>query len=87
MNGGTSVVTSDFIRQLWLDNHFYGNIFSFQYKKDKEQATVGGGYTRYNGNHFGKLIWASNGITGPDKWYDLDAFKEDFNFYGNFNGN
>ena len=76
-----TIFTSDFIRRLWLDNDFYGNIFSIQYKDNKTQATLGGGYTRYIGNHFGKLIWASNGFTGPDKWYDLDALKTDFNLY------
>jgi iron complex outermembrane receptor protein len=76
-----TIFTSDFIRRLWLDNDFYGAIFSFQYKDNRTQATLGGGYTRYSGNHFGKLIWASNGFTGPDKWYDVDALKTDFNLY------
>ena len=73
--------TSDFIRQLWLDNDFYGNIFSLQYKDNKTQATFGGGYNRYLGDHFGELIWAEHGITGPPRWYDLDALKTDFNVY------
>ncbi len=73
---------SDFVRQLWLDNDFYGNVFSFQYKNKKTQATFGGGYNRYDGNHFGKLIWASNGLPSPDyRWYDLNALKTDFNVY------
>ena len=73
--------TSDFIRQLWLDNDFYGNIFSLQYKDNKTLATFGGGYNRYLGDHFGELIWAEHGITGPPRWYDLDALKTDFNVY------
>jgi iron complex outermembrane receptor protein len=53
-----------------------------QYKDNKTQATLGGGYSRYVGNHFGKLKWASNGLPVPDyKWYDLDALKTDFNIY------
>ena len=64
MAGTVTILYSDFIRQLWLDNDFYGNIFSLQYKNNNKQATLGGGYTRYDGNHFGKLIWASNGL--PD---------------------
>jgi iron complex outermembrane recepter protein len=80
---GNSIVTkSDFIRQLWLDNNFYGNIFSLQYKKNKTQLTAGGAVTKYEGNHFGKLIWASNGLPNPEhKWYDLDAAKTDVNTY------
>ncbi|MEQ1678680.1 MAG: TonB-dependent receptor plug domain-containing protein, partial [Chitinophagaceae bacterium] len=42
---GLPITTSDMIRQLWLDNDFYGSIFSFQYKHNKTQATLGGGYT------------------------------------------
>lgn len=73
---------SDFIRQLWLDNDFYGNIFSLQYRSNKTQAMLGGGYNRYVGNHFGELIWASNGLAQPRyRWYDLDALKTDFNIY------
>ncbi|MGB3155258.1 MAG: TonB-dependent receptor [Chitinophagaceae bacterium] len=82
VNGGTIITSSDFIRQLWLDNDFYGNIFSFHYKDPKTQATLGGAITRYNGNHFGKLIWASNGLAAPGfRWYDLDARKNDFTIY------
>jgi iron complex outermembrane recepter protein len=75
------ITKSDIIRQLWLDNDFYGTIFSLQYKKDKTQATLGGSYTKYNGLHFGKVIWAKEGLTSLNKWYDLDAFKTDYNIY------
>jgi iron complex outermembrane recepter protein len=78
---GTPVTKSDMIRQLWLDNDFYGNIFSLQYKDKKTQATLGGGYTKYDGLHYGKIIWADKGLTGLKNWYDLDALKTDFNIY------
>jgi iron complex outermembrane receptor protein len=77
-----TAANSDFVRQLWLDNDFYGNIFSFQFKNNKTQASLGGGYNRYEGNHFGELIWASKGLPTPRyRWYDLDALKTDFNIY------
>ena len=80
--GLSNTGNSDFVRQLWLDNDFYGNIFSLQYKNKKTQATLGGGYNRYVGNHFGELVWASNGLPVPAYcWYDLDALKTDFNIY------
>ncbi|HET6993869.1 MAG TPA: TonB-dependent receptor plug domain-containing protein [Chitinophagaceae bacterium] len=73
---------SDFVRQLWLDNDFYGNVFSLQYRNAKTQFVLGGGYSRYVGNHFGELVWASNGLPTPVyRWYDLDALKTDFNIY------
>jgi len=81
LSSGTPVTKSDMIRQLWLDNDFYGNIFSLQYKDNKTQATLGGGYTRYDGLHYGKIIWADKGLTDTKNWYDLDALKTDFNIY------
>jgi len=79
--GSDTILTSDFIRQLWLNNNFYGNIFSLQYHREKTELTFGGAYTKYEGDHYGKLIWAENGLTGPDIWYNHDAFKNDFNSY------
>jgi iron complex outermembrane receptor protein len=78
---GKPVDTADFVRQLWLNNNFYGDIFSLQYHRGKTEFTLGGGYTRYEGNHYGELIWATYGLTGPARWYDLDALKTDFNSY------
>ncbi|MBC7872503.1 MAG: TonB-dependent receptor plug domain-containing protein [Ferruginibacter sp.] len=81
LSAGTPVTNSDMVRQLWLDNAFYGNIFSLQYKDNKTLATLGGGYTRYDGNHFGKVTWAEKGLTAVKNWYDLAALKTDFNIY------
>lgn len=81
VNGPDTIFSSDFIRQLWLDNYFYGTIFSLHYKAAKTELTLGGGYTTYDGNHFGKLTWASNGLTSLKNWYDNDALKTDFNIY------
>lgn len=79
---GVAVTKSDFIRQLWLDNQFYGNIFSFLYNKNKTQLTVGGGYSKYDGDHFGKVIWASKGLSSLNpEFYRNAAFKNDFSIY------
>jgi len=79
--GTDTIFTSDFIRQLWLNNNFYGDIFSLQYHNQKTEFTLGGAYSRYEGDHYGKLIWAEHGITGADIYYDHDAFKNDLNSY------
>ncbi len=73
--------SSDMVRRLWLDNDFYGNIFSLQLKHNQTEAVFGGGFTRYNGQHFGKIIWAEKGLTSIDNWYDLGSDKNDFNIY------
>lgn len=84
ISGRDTLFETDLIRQLWLDNSFYGQIFSLQYKSQKQQLTFGGGWNTYKGNHFGLIKWATAGITDDHKWYDLDARKTDFNLYGKY---
>ena len=42
--GTDTIRNTDLVRQLWLDNNYYGQIFSLQYKKDKDVVTLGGGW-------------------------------------------
>lgn len=77
-----SISETDLVRQLWLDNDFYGNIFSLQLLKGSSRLTLGGGWTRYDGDHFGDVTWAMNGMPAPThRWYQNDARKSDINFY------
>lgn len=80
--GGNTVTETDLIRQLWLKNYFYGSIFSVQKQSAKTRLTFGGAITKYDGNHFGEVIWAEQIWNGPKRWYDLDASKKDFTVYG-----
>ena len=83
-NGGSGVITeTDLVRQLWLDNNFYGTIFSVQHKKNNTQFTIGGGWNQYDGKHFGEITWAKIQAAVPTnyKWYDLKASKQDFSIY------
>ncbi|GAO45713.1 putative TonB-dependent receptor [Flavihumibacter petaseus NBRC 106054] len=80
--GDSTIETTDLVRQLWLDNYFYGGIYSLQYKQKGTQLTFGGGYNRYDGNHYGNVIWAAVGVPQGYQWYNLDARKTDLNFYG-----
>jgi len=45
--------------------------------------TLGGGYNRYNGDHFGEIIWARFASNSEirDRYYDNEAKKTDFNVY------
>ncbi len=80
-NGDTLHIT-DLIRQLWLDNYFYGAIFSLNHEAGKLNWSAGGGWNRYEGNHYGKVIWADKGGFDKDyRWYKLDALKTDANIY------
>lgn len=78
---------SDLIRQKWLDNNFYGAVFSTNLKKDKLEASLGGAWNRYEGNHFGKVIWARYaGISEINHtWYKSISDKKDFNVYTKLN--
>ena len=79
---GTDTLTNtDLVRQLWLDNKYYGQILSLQYKKDKDQLTFGGGWNRYEGKHYGNIIWAQTGVPKDYQWYNLNAVKTDVNVY------
>lgn len=79
--GNTTITSTDLVRQLWLNNYYYGNIFSAQYNKKRTTITVGGTVTKYDGEHFGKVIWAENGLADFNNYYDNNAFKNDFSFY------
>ena len=81
-NDGTSVLTTtDLIRQLWLDNNFYGTIFSVQQKNNKTQFTLGGGWDKYDGKHYGIVTWAQQGFPKDYRFYNLNAHKTDLNIY------
>jgi iron complex outermembrane receptor protein len=82
-NGSTVITETDLVRQLWLDNYFYGTIFSLQYRKKQTQLTFGGGYNAYDGKHYGEVKWAQVQAAVPAgyRWYDLTAYKKDLSVY------
>ena len=82
-----SEVSTDLIRQKWLDNDFYGTTFSTNYKSEKLNLIIGGAYNKYEGTHFGKVIWArfaSQSELG-DRYYDDFATKTDANLFAKAN--
>lgn len=83
----TIVNTTDLIRQKWLDNDFYGTTFSANYKKDKLDVIIGGGWNKYEGKHFGKVIWARYASTSElgNHYYDDVATKTDGNIFAKAN--
>ena len=85
--GSETVETSDLINQKWLDNDFYGLVYSLNYQKNKSDLIFGGGYSIYDGDHFGKVIWAQFlGNAKPNHdWYQSTGLKKDFNVYAKYN--
>jgi iron complex outermembrane receptor protein len=73
---------SDLVRRRWLDNDFYGQNISLQYKKNDEEISVGGGWSTYTGKHFGEVIWVDKATAlPPHRYYDLPAIKKEANIY------
>ncbi|WP_431162390.1 TonB-dependent receptor [Flagellimonas beolgyonensis] len=85
--GGETVNSTDLIRRRWLDNDFYGTVFSATYTKDDLKLILGGGYNEYKGDHFGEIIWAryASGSEIRDRYYDDNSTKTDFNSYAKAN--
>ncbi len=83
----TVITNTDLVRRLWLDNDFYGFIFSFQQQMQKINLTLGGGWNKYDGDHFGHVIWARYAGDSEirHQWYDNTGIKTDFNIYGKVN--
>jgi iron complex outermembrane receptor protein len=82
MIGDSTVESSDLIRRRWLDNHFYGFTYSFNYDKNNWNLVLGGGWNRYTGDHFGEIIWAEvSPVPTEHRYYFNSGDKRDFNTY------
>ncbi|SHL48616.1 TonB-dependent receptor [Flavobacterium xanthum] len=82
-----AISTTDLVRQKWLENDFYGTTFSANYKDEKLDVIFGGGWNKYEGDHFGKVIWARNASQSElgDRYYDDYANKTDGNIFAKAN--
>jgi len=81
--GNDTAFQSDLVRQLWLDNHYYGFNAAVRFNKKKWDVTLNGGFYRYDAMHYGKVIWAQfAGDSDPSKhYYDRTATKMDGNVF------
>lgn len=87
--GIDTIKSTDLINRKFLDNDFYCITFSGNYQRnDKLKISIGGAWSQYSGEHYGKIIWAqfaSNGDIGRN-WYYSTGLKKDFNIFvkGNY---
>ncbi|MBR1543996.1 MAG: TonB-dependent receptor [Muribaculaceae bacterium] len=52
---------ADVIRQKKMRNNFYGIVGALNYDNNRGlQASLGGGWNRYDGDHYGKLLWVGS---------------------------
>jgi iron complex outermembrane receptor protein len=86
--GSDTVRNTDLVRRRWLDNRFYGITWSMNYEKDKLNMVLGGAANRYDGDHYGEVVWAQVATTVPTnyRYYFNNGDKRDFNIFwkGNY---
>ena len=88
VNSVAQITQTDLIRRRWLENDFYGGVYSLNYDRylgggNRLSVLLGGGYNEYDGDHFGELTWMehSNGTDIRDLYYLNNGFKTDFHNY------
>lgn len=77
---------SDLTRQKKMENDLYGAIVGVNYdNKSDFKATLGGGWNKYIGDHWGNVTWTKEIVKSfyPGyEYYCNRAWKSDFNVYG-----
>lgn len=85
--GNDTVTRTNLIQQKWLDNKFYGINLSANYTSGKLKLNIGGGWSYYDGDHYGKVVWAQVATLGQHdrNWYFNTGTKSDINFFAKAN--
>ncbi len=80
---GKEVNRTDLIRRKGLDNHFYGMVFTTNYQTDDLSLSMGGGANKYEGDHFGQVLWTKEPVAHSYKqeYYRDSSVKTDMNFF------
>jgi iron complex outermembrane receptor protein len=82
--GGETINVTDIIQRKWLDNDFYGTTFSLNYNNNLDfNLTFGGAWNKYEGDHFGEVIWTQYASDSEirERFYDNYGNKTDFNLF------
>ena len=82
--GGATQSTTDNITRKWLDNDFYVLTANAQYTTDDTNLVLGGLVSTYDGDHFGKLIWATfaSNAQPNHEFYRNKGEKSEVTFFG-----
>jgi Outer membrane receptor proteins, mostly Fe transport len=65
---GVTYSETDFIRRKLMENDFYVVNLGFDYTKNALKLTLGGMYSYYDGDHFGRLPWIKHSQNIPEDW-------------------
>ncbi|MEE9439974.1 MAG: TonB-dependent receptor [Saprospiraceae bacterium] len=85
---GDTLTTGNLVRRKWLDNDYYGVILSGDYQpNEKLKILIGGGFSQYKGEHFGRVIKADgySDLDRAKRYYDGLGKKSDLNIYTKIN--
>jgi iron complex outermembrane recepter protein len=80
--GEKEVSETNLIRRKWLDNDFYGVVWSLESPQDQKiNLSFGGGANTYMGGHYGNIIWAeyAQKISSDYEYYLNNSVKNDIN--------
>jgi len=82
--GNDTITGTDLIRQLWLNNYFYGLNWFSQYKKNNTNIFAGASANTYDGHHYGIIKRSiTEGVIPNDfEWYRLYAKKTEYSAFG-----
>lgn len=85
--GNLVIDRTDAIQQKWMLNYFYGATASGVYQLDKLSLSVGSGWNRYDGDHYGEVVWmrVMGNHENGDRWYFNNGDKRDFNIFAKAN--
>lgn len=85
---GIEQETTDVIRRKQMDNIFYGITSSFIYEKNNLNIVFGGAINKYDGEHFGRVLWteySDGNMPKNHEWYRNSSEKIDGNIFAKAN--
>ncbi|NOU61342.1 TonB-dependent receptor [Marinifilum caeruleilacunae] len=81
--GGETIDRTDVIRRKWLNNDFYGAVFSISHSTSTLNVVWGGAWNKYDGDHYGRIRWMKNAGDAfiDHEYYFNNGTKKDYNTY------
>ncbi|GHV16459.1 TonB-dependent receptor [Bacteroidia bacterium] len=80
---GVTYKKSDVIHRKQMMNDLYVGGLNLKYDRNQFALALGGMYNYYDGDHYGRLLWAKYNQNIPDgyEWNRNSAVKQDANFF------
>ena len=75
----------DYIDRRWLDNDFYGVLYSINSQTEDFNVNIGGSLNKYNGLHYGEYLWYDQIDSNVNQYDFKEKFYDDFGDKGEFN--